>query len=145
MVQTPLICLGFLVVLMLGFTAWHVGTWAGCRAPCFQPSWQLEQSEGSPFCHCFSCLLWDLVCVRRGDVLGGGVEVKGYTHQLPRSKEMHLFSQNQDLVKCYSWLQTKPSNLIDIFSVLVEGFFLESIWILGFGPQFKHSSLWHGS
>lgn len=114
-----------------------------CRAPCLQPSWQLEQSEGLLSVTAF-CLLWDFVCVRRGEVLGGGAEVKDYTHQLPRSKEMHVFSQNQDVVKCYSWLQIKPSNLIDIYSVLVE-FLLESIWILGFGPQFKHSSLWHGS
>lgn len=53
----------------------------------------------SPFWHCFLSV-WDLVYVRRGEVLGGGEEIKDYTGQLLRHKEIHLFLQNQDVVKC---------------------------------------------
>lgn len=121
-----------------GFT-----TWAGCRDPCLQIL-AVGAERTIPF---LSLLFaWLLVCVRRGEVLEGGEEIKDYTDQLPSSKDMHVFSQHQVVVKCYShsWLLIKLSNLIDICSVPVE-FFLESIWILGFGPQFKHSSLWHDS
>lgn len=75
------------------------GTWAGCSLSPDSGSW----SRGNhPLPVTAFCLLWVLVCVRRGEVLEGGEEIKDYADQLPSSKEMHGFSQHQVVVKCYS-------------------------------------------